>query len=271
MTDWTADSQARGPVHESPFKIQIRVISALILRDMRTRFGRSFFGWVIMVLWPLTHLFFIMMGYLFAHRVAPVGTSVTVFVGTGVLPYILCLYPARMIMLCLLQNQPLLLFPPVKAFDVIVARSILEIINAFWVVFLFCLGLFIFDIDFLPYDYTDAVFAILATIYLGLSIGFISAILIKLTRAWMAIQIGLLIAAYIASGALVPITLAPPWMRDILWFNPLLHCVEWLRAAYYDGFGTDMLNRGYLLGYATVLLLVGFVTERAVRGLLLQA
>lgn len=258
-------------VHASALKVQARVIGALILRDMRTRFGRKITGWIIMVMWPLSHLMFLMIGYLIAHRIAPIGTNVTVFIGTGALPYILCLYPARMIMLCLVQNQPLLLFPPVTAVDVIIARSALEIVNAFWVVALFCLALFVLDIDFLPMRYADAILAILATIYLGFAIGFISAILYKLVRAWLAIQIVLLILAYIVSGAIVPITSVPEQFRQWLWFNPLVHSVEWLRSAYYDAYGEGILNRGYLIGYATMLLFVGLITERAVRGRLLEA
>lgn len=257
--------------HASPIRIQLRVIQALILRDMRTRFGRRLTGWVIMVLWPLSHLLVLMIGYLIAHRIAPIGTNVTVFIGTGVLPYILCLYPARMIMLCLVQNQPLLLFPPVTAIDVISARSILEIINAFWVVATFCLLLFVFDIDFLPLRYVDAILAILATIYLGFSIGFISAILFKLLRAWVAIMISFLVLGYIMSGAIVPIMNLPEQMRRWLWFNPLVHSVEWLRSAYYDAYGESILSRSYLIGYATMLLFIGLVTERAVRGRVLQS
>lgn len=259
-----------GPSYEeSPFKIQMRVIRALILRDMRTRFGRSFFGWVIMVLWPLTHLLFIMAGYVFVHRVAPIGADVTVFAGTGILPYILCLYPARMIMLCLVQNQPLLLFPIVSAIDIVIARTILEIVNAFWVVCIFCLILYIAGVPFLPHDYTSAIFAVLATIYLGFSIGFFSALMLKVARLWMVVQIGALIAAYILSGAFLPVNLAPAWAQDLLWFNPLLHCVEWLRSAYYDSFGESLLSRTYLIGYSTVTLASALVLERGLRGFLL--
>jgi capsular polysaccharide transport system permease protein len=268
MTDIAAHA---GRSHqENPFKIQLRVIGALILRDMRTRFGRTFFGWVIMVLWPLTHLGFLLGGYVLVHHIAPIGTDVTVFAGTGILPYILCLYPARMIMLCLVQNQPLLLFPIVSAIDIVIARTILEIINAFWVVCIFCLVLYIAGIPFLPRDYTTAILAVLATIYLGFSIGFFSALMLKIARLWIAVQIGALIVAYILSGAFVPISFAPAWAQDLLWFNPLLHCVEWLRSAYYDSFGESMLSRTYLLGYSTVTLAGALILERAMRGLLLM-
>lgn len=249
---------------------QFRVISALILRDMRTRFGHTFFGYVIMVIWPLSHLLTLMVTYLFTRALIPIGTSAPVFLGTGILPYILCLYPARMIAMSVFQNQPLLYFPIVKSFDVIIARSILEIITAFWVVVLFCLILYVFDVDIFPVYPEEALLAIAATIYFSFSMGFISAVIYKLTRAWIVVLIVAQIGMYFVSGALfVPSALPEATQYWISW-NPLLHCVEWLRAAYYDGYNYGLLSRQYLIGFSTALLCLGMIIERAVRGYLLE-
>src|SRR5262245_51841833 len=115
------------------FRIQKRVVGALILRDMRTRFGRTFFGYLVIVGWPFSHLLLLMGVYLVTRRVAPIGTNTTIFLATGVLPYILFFYPGRFIMFSLVQNHPLLYFPIVKPVDVVLARGILEILTAFWV------------------------------------------------------------------------------------------------------------------------------------------
>jgi capsular polysaccharide transport system permease protein len=246
------------------------VIGALMLRDMQTRFGRSFFGYVISVAWPLAHLLALMIIYLLIRRAIPIGTSAPVFLGTGILPYILCLYPARMIMMSLMQNQSLLYFPIVKSFDVILARGILEIITAFWVTVIFCGILYLFGVDIVPVHPEEALLAIFATIYLSFSIGFVSAVIYKMMRAWMVVVILVLIVMYFTSGALIVPSTLPEWAQYYIWFNPLLHSVEWLRAAYYDGYSYGMLSRGYLLGFATVLLAIGLVTERAFRGMILQ-
>ncbi len=251
--------------------VQRRVLGALVLRDMRTRFGRTFMGYVIIVAWPLSHLLGLMSLYLVTRRVAPVGASVPIFLGTGILPYILCLYPARQIMTSLLQNHPLLLFPVVKATDVVLARGILEILTAFWVTLIFAIILFVCGVDIAPVHYQEAIQAILATIYLGFAIGFISALLYKLTRAWLVAQVVLMITLYATAGVFFIPSALPDNIQNILWYNPLLHCVEWLRSAYYDGYGYGLLDRGYLVGFSTALVAIGLVMERAVRGRLLQA
>lgn len=249
---------------------QFRVISALVLRDMRTRFGHTFFGYVIMVAWPLSHLLALLTIYVFLRSVIPMGTSAPVFFATGILPYILCLYPSRMIAMCIIQNRPLLYFPIVKSFDVIVARSFLEIVTAFWVVVLFCIILYAFDVDIFPVYPEEAILAIAATIYFSLSLGFISAVLFQLTRAWIVVLIVSQIGMYFTSGALFLPSALPETTQYWLSWNPLLHCVEWLRSAYYDGYNYGLLNRQYLVGFSTALLCIGMIAERAFRGYLLE-
>jgi capsular polysaccharide transport system permease protein len=45
--------------------------------------------------------------------------------------------------------------------------------------------------------------------------------------------------------------------------------VEWTRSAYYDGYGSIVLDRSYVIGYALVAIFLGLLLERAMRGHLL--
>lgn len=257
-------------LYADAIRTQCRVIGALMLRDMRTRFGRLFFGYLIMVLWPLSHLLMMMIFYAGARRLAPIGTSAPLFFATGLLPYIVCVYPARWIMSSLVVNEPLLYFPVVKSLDVIVSRAILETITAFWVVALFCFSLWLVDIDFYPTKPDEALLAIFANIYLAFSIGFVSAVLYKLAKPFMFITILVLLVMWLTCGAFFLPNSLPSHIQYWMSFNPLFHSVEWLRSAYYDGYSYGLLDKTYLLTLSTVLLAIGLMLERAVRGYLLQ-
>ena len=250
---------------------QARVIGALMLRDMRTRFGRTLFGYVITVAWPLSHLLILMTVYLVMRSIIPFGTSPAVFFATGLLPYILFLYPSRMIMMSVVQNHPLLYFPIVKSFDVILARGILEVITAFWVTTIFCFVLILFRVDITPIYPEEALMAVLATIYFAFALGFLGAVIYKVFRGWIVVHILFVILLYFTSGALFLPSALPDTTQYFLWFNPLLHCVEWLRSAYYDGYSYGLLTKEYLLGISTAVLFAGLVAERALRGIILQA
>lgn len=256
----------------SAFQIQKRVISALILRDMKTRFGRSHVAYLIAIAWPLAHLLGIM-GVQFAlGRVVPIGTDLAVFAATGLLPYILCLYPARMMMMAIKVNQPLLLFSIVKTTDMLIARAILEILSASFVAIVFIIMMYSVNVDLTPIDMSEAIMAVLVSIYLGISVGVVNAVLFVLFgMGWNVFFIVISLLLYATSGALILSSNYSTEVLDVLWYNPLFQLVEWMRTAYYDSYANSPLSRTYVLSFATVSLFLGLGTERVFRGRLYQS
>jgi capsular polysaccharide transport system permease protein len=255
----------------SSWIVQKDVISALIVRDMHTRFGRTIYGFCMMIFQPLFQLSFMMTVFMTLRgRVPLVGSDPYVFWGVTLLPYILFVFPVATMMGSLTQNMPLMGFPIVKSFDVILSRAILAILTAFWVIFLFALGLSLLTVDVLPRHPADCAAAILATIYLALSFGWLGAVMVRLTRFWAPFKAILMMLMYFTSGVFFLPEGLPKIYQDIFWYNPLLHCVEWFRSSYYEGFGYGLLNRTYLFSFATVLLFLGLLLEKVMRGYILQ-
>ena len=62
----------------------------------------------------------------------------------------------------------------------------------------------------------------------------------------------------------------PSWVLDYIVYNPLYHCISWLRTAYYDGYAEGTLDPLYVVQVSLFTLLLGFAAERAVRGKLLM-
>lgn len=250
-------------------RFRLNVILALMLRDMRTRFGRSHLGYFVAIGWPLAHLVSIVGVAAFINKVLPLGTDPAVFVATGALPYILCLYPARMIGQSVVSNKPLFLFPIVSAFDVITSRIIIEFITAFIVVIIFGSGLYVLGVDIIPIDTSVAASAILATVFFSISMGVLSTVIISFFPFWGIAFVVIMVLLYGFAGVFVLPSNLSEGMREVIWYNPLFHCVEWIRSAYYEGYGDDMLSRSYLLWFAATSLLLGLLGERFVRGKLL--
>ena len=247
------------------------VIKALVLRDMRSRFGRNYLGYLIAILWPLSHLAFISLLYSAANRIAPTGGDPMVFVSTGVMPYILCLYPSRLMTFAIFSNKNLLQFPIVKSLDLVLARGILEVLTAFCVVAAYAACLLAMGVDIQPLSDSDAVLAICATVYFSLACGLLNAIVFMLWPSWQIAYIIIIIIMYGTAGTFIQASVFPENVRDYIWYNPLLHCVEWLRLGYYEDSGESMLSRTYLITVSTIILVIGLALERAVRGKFLQA
>lgn len=244
-----------------------RIISVILLMDMRTRFGSSYFGYLIAVGWPFSHLIIISGAYLLRNYVAPVGESPAVFIATGVVPYILCLYPARMLGMAVGQGRTLLNMPILKPGHLIVARWILESLNAFIVLVLYLAIMYSLDIDFIPSDYILAAQAILVSIYLGLGVGVLNTVFVAAFGQFFLVAFMLIaVLLYLVSGALAPSYTFTEEMREYYSYNPLFQIVEWLRAAYYTSYDSTTVDKFYVIEVASISLVLGLLGERFLRG-----
>lgn len=250
--------------------VHARVIGALMIRDMRTRFGRTHLAYLVAIAWPISHLVIIVLGFTLVNRVLPFGSDSTIYVSTGTLPYILCLYPARMMVLALALNGSTRAFPIVHSLDVVIARLILEGLNAFAVVLLFGLGLFFLDVDPVPQDISSAMTAVYASMAFGLSLGTVGVVLRALLKTpAYGLVIGVLIIMYLSSGVYVPIYPTSETMRTFVGLNPIYHLVQWMRSAYFETHSPIPVDKGYVLMISCFLLACGLFGERLFRGKIL--
>jgi capsular polysaccharide transport system permease protein len=250
---------------------QWHVLVALMLRDLKSRFFGSSFGYLLVVAWPLSHVVIMIVVNSFARRLIPYGDSAALWFSTGAVPYIAFAYTARFTMLGIVMNKQLLVFPQVKILDILFARAIVEILNAGLVILILCLSFLIIGIDFTPINAVQACFAIGACLLLGLGTGILNAIIAAGFRPWITGYALLNIIAWITSGVIFVPQAFPEPIRYALSFSPLVHGIEWLRSAYYEGYGDGYLDKGYLLGWGISTVCLGLVLERLVRGRLLQS
>jgi capsular polysaccharide transport system permease protein len=168
-------------------------------------------------------------------------------------------------------NRPLLLFPVVKVLDIILSRAVVEFMTASIVVvaaFITAVGL---GIDIMPIDYVTLISGVMATIFFALALGLLNNVMLSLSRMWMLVFIFVLLIMYFTSGVLFMPSSLPQEVRAILWYNPLFQSVEWLRSAYYEGYGDELLSKSYFVSVSTILLFIGLLGERFLRGKLLTA
>lgn len=240
---------------------------ALLLKDMRSRFGTSYISYLITIAWPLSHAAVISIGYTLRTQIAPVGDSPLMFVTTGVVPYVLCLYPARLMGRALLGNRQLLNIPVVKPIHIILARCILEVLNALVVLMIILFTLHLLEMDIVPSDVVEAEQAIFATIFLGIALGVLNVVLVAIIGQFFLIffQVSM-VGMYITSGVFLPVHLMPEKMQKYVVYNPLFNLVEWLRSAYYLGYMSESYYKENVIGVALIALTLGLLGERFLRG-----
>jgi capsular polysaccharide transport system permease protein len=250
---------------------QRRVIYALMLRNIRTRFFGSGLGYLLAILWPLSHILIVVAVLIAAGRSAPYGDSVALFVATGALPFMIVSYVSRFIMISVFTTRPLLAFPAVKIIDTLIAAAILETLATCCVTLTLIIIGWLAGINVVPNDPIEASYALGAAVLLGVGAGILNGVIALAVPFWMTGYALLIILLWMTAGIFFVPDSLPEVLREPLSWQPVLQTVEWMRSAYYDGYGGVLLDRRYVLGVGAGMIFFGLMLERAVRGHLLAA
>ncbi|GJE62659.1 ABC transporter permease [Methylobacterium trifolii] len=241
----------------------LHVLYALMLRDMRTRFGGSHWGYAIVVLWPVTHVFMLVLIYVFRNVPAPIGDSRAVFFASGAVPVLIFQYISREVMKAVMANRPLTYYPQVKLFDVIFARILVEIVTGFLGLLVVSAILVSAGVDPRPADPFTAVCGYLAAILLGIGVGTINVSIVAFFPAWAIGYVLFNIVVYITSGVMFLPSFLPEKIYSFLKYNPAVQIIEWVRLGYYPGLGVQV-DKAYVLLFALTSLTIGLLLEKHV-------
>ena len=244
---------------------QLQVIHALVLHDIKSRFFGNGLGYIVTILWPSAHIAIIVGMFYFTGRPAPYGDNRLLYVSIGVLPYIIWNYISRFTLLGVAMNKSFLQYPLVKPLDIMIARQALEIVSC--TIITICLALFLVacQVDVVPHHPDQAALAILSAVLLGVGFGVFNGVICMILPLWNIVYVGVLIIFWITSGVVINPEALPTPIADLLAWNPLLHCIEWLRLSYYDDFPARLLDKSYVLYWGAGSLACGLVMERVLR------
>ena len=106
--------QMDTPLRRDRIEVYLHVLRALMLRDMRTRFGGSHIGYVMVVLWPVVHIFVLVAILVLRKLPSPMGLSTTLSIATGAVPCLIFQYVSREVMKSVMMNKPLTYYPQVS-------------------------------------------------------------------------------------------------------------------------------------------------------------
>lgn len=230
----------KAPTQKGPVESYLHVLHALILRDMRTRFGASIWGYGVVVLWPCVHVFMLIAIYTFQKVAAPLGDERALFFATGAVPVLVFQYISREVMKSVIMNRPLTYYPQVKLFDLIFSRILVEIVTGFLALLVVCSVLLVIGVSPVPADPFTAVGGYLAAIILGVGIGTINVAIIGFFPGWLIGYALFSIILYVSSGVMFMPSYLPEKVYYWMKFNPALQLAEWVRSAYYPYAGIQV-------------------------------
>lgn len=223
----------------SPFSIFLSVGRALVLREAVTRLSTERAGWLWVILEPMEHVVFLMIvhGVLQHHVIS--GADTPLFIGLGVLGFFLMRNIALRGMDAVSANAALFSYRQVRAVDTIIARAVLEALLTAIVGVLLLAGCALFGIEMAPANLL-ASFAALGILWLtGIGLAFLLSVAAVLIPELAQLSKMALTPLYFFSAVMFPVDWLPRPMRDILLWNPLVHCLESIRIGFFPAYHSD--------------------------------
>lgn len=258
----TADTNIETKSFKHALVVQLRVLGALVLREMRVRYGKSQFGYLWALAEPLGYITLLTVAFSYGGRTAVYGDSLPLFFALGVIPFKLFIGLGNQLTVAITANQNLLTYPIVRELDTILARFILECLTSVAVLVVFLFGIWVIDDIPGPSQPLQVVQGLTLIMLFGLGVGLTNAAINRHFVSWGNLYRILTAPMIFISGIFYSVSALPTEAQNILVWNPLLHGIEIVRAGYYSNYRADVVDANYLFTVGFSLLIIGLFLER---------
>ena len=237
----------------------MRVVAALLIREMDARFGSKPGGYVWALLDPAAHVFLLTIVFQAIARAPALGVSFPLFFATGYTAFQFYQAMGTYLNGAVKANRSLLSYPNVAPIDTIVARYFLQL-GTTVLVGIVVLGVIIAWMRTPPELAWPAIIeAVLAASCLGLGIGLINNVMFLKYKLYEQIFGIVNRPLFLISGVFFLPDAIPHPYREIVLFNPLVHVVMQFRVGFYSEYRAAGLDMSYVYNFAFLTLFIGIV------------
>lgn len=245
--------------------VQMRVIHALTIRELTTRFGRDNIGFLWIMAEPLLFAGLVAIIWNFMHGATEHGVGITAFIVTGYIPVTLFRHGVSRSVAVFTVNSSLLYHRQVKVVDFIVVRFLIELIGGMMAYLFIAVVLIVFDQFPVPADIGLliggwAVYAFF-TFSLCLIIGPLSE-MSEVLEKFVPVTTYVMIPF---SGLFSMASWLAPSMREYFLWSPFVHGMEMMRKGVWGDLVTATYDPWYPVAWGVVLSLIGLSLCRIVR------
>ena len=265
----TAETHHPSPVDRNPsfwhqLRIQRRVIWALTMRETITRFGREGLGAIWMVAEP--SMFIVGVMTIFSHIENRATYSIAEYLAVSYPTLLFWRNGTGRVTKALEINRALLHHAPIRPFDIIYSRILLEFSGAAGSFFILYLVFIQLGICHWPADTLTMALGYILVIWFSFAFVLIMAALAELSETIERISHIILYLMLPFSGVFIPLYAVPQKFREILLYFPLVDVVEFFHSGYYGSRMPTYYHLGYSMLVILALTLFGYaLTNIAIR------
>lgn len=238
----------------------IRVVMALVMREIGSSDSRSSLGFLWSIIDPIATVVILSLVFAIVTKTPRLGTNFPLYYVTGVATFHIYTQLSSKVSSSIRFSRQLLGFPAVTVLDVLFARFIL---NYFVSIIVFiCLSsgvIYIYDLR-INVDIFPVIEAVVMAGCLGIGIGAFNSVLFIMFPAYEYGWGMLNRPLTVASGVLILIEDLPDWLFHILWWNPAAHIVATMRSGFYPFYETGWVSPFYVFMVSGIAFVLGLIS-----------
>lgn len=250
--------------------VQLRVIFALVMREMATRFGRSAGGYVWAVLEPAGTVALLSLVFSQIARRPPLGDDFPLFFATGYVAFHCYIDISRNVSIAVRMNRALLSFPRVTMLDAIIARFLLQLLTTTVSGTTIIAALLAVTDHPVTLDLGAILLAFGLAALLGLGMGALNCVLFAFSPTWERFFNLVNRPLFLVSGVLFIYESMPNAIQSVVWWNPLVHVTAIMRTGFYPFYAPSFVSVGYVVFFALTPLVMGMLMLRIARRRMLE-
>lgn len=240
------------------FQIQLRVIGALLMREVLTRFGRHNIGFMWMFVEPMLFTLGVATLWTFA-RVGHSKLPIIPFAVTGYSSVLLWRNMPNRCSGSIVPNLALMYHRNVRVIDIFSSRILLEFSGATLSFIILC-SIFIF-IGWMPVpeDVSKILIGWFMLTWFGASLALVIGAWSELSDIVEKVWHPITYLLFPLSGAMFMVDWLPDMARTVVLLLPMVHGVEILREGYFGSAVTAHYNIPYMASICLGLTLIGLI------------
>lgn len=246
------------PAHRRRFAT-LRAVTALMLREMQTTYGRSPGGYLWALVEPVAGIALMTIIFSVGFRSPPMGTDFAPFYASGVVPFLFFTTVSAKVGQSLQFSRQLLAYPSVNFVDAILARVLVNTMTQALVGYIVFTGVLVFYDTRGALDFGAMILAFSLTALLATGIGTLNCFLTLQFPVWQTIWSILTRPLFLISCIFFLFDSIPDPYQDWLWFNPLVHIVGLMRSGFYSSYDPYYVSFSYVAGVSMICLTVGLL------------
>ncbi len=239
-----------------------RTISALILREMTTSYGRSPGGYLWALAEPALGVALLSAIFSIGFRNPMLGTNFAMFYATGLLPFLMFNDLSTKTAQAINYSKQLLAYPRVTFIDAIAGRFILNFLTQILVSVIVFSGIALCFETRTTLEWETIMSALAMTACFGLGIGTFNCFLMSMFPIWQRVYSILTRPLLLISGVIFTLEAVPQPYQNWLWYNPLVHIIGTVRAGFYNSYHATYANPTYVYAISILLGFFGLVFLR---------